>query len=184
MKKSVILICIVLVASLAVEAGSIIGLSVSGNYLVPSDQDYKDIYGNGMVYPELKMEFNLFKGLSVWLGYGFLTADGVLPVVEYDADSSQHHLSLGAGYTLKFLKYLGFRVQLGSFNVYYIEKASDLKETGMAFGYRADLSLMFFAGKKFFVGLTGGYLNANKSIHDRTVKFGGLKGGLEIGLYL
>jgi len=182
MKKNVLVVIMVLILCSTVKAGNVFGISVIGSYLSPSDKDYKTIYGNGMIYPELKMEFTVFKGFLVWLGYGFLTADGTIPVLEYEAKSNQHHLSLGVGYTMKFLNFMGVKIQLGSFNVYYIEKTTDIEETGMAFGYRLDLGLMFFLGKQVFLGLSGGYMNAGKSLYGRTVKFGGFKGGLEIGI--
>lgn len=182
MKKTIIVPVLILILCSTVQAGNMFGISVIGNYLSPSDDDYTTIYGKGMIYPELKIEFTVFKGLSVWLGYGFLTADGIIPTLEYEAKSNQHHLSFGAGYTIKFLHFMGAKFQLGSFNVYYIEKTTDIEETGLAFGYRADLGLIFYLGNHVFIGLTGGYLNAGKSLYGRTVKFGGFKGGLEFGI--
>jgi hypothetical protein len=181
-KKNVLAVSIILILFSTVQAGNSFGFSIIGNYLIPSDGDYKTIYGEGMIYPELKFEFTVFKGLSIWLGYGYLTANGVIPILEYDAKSNQHHLSLGAGYTLRFFDFMGAKIQLGSFNVYYIEKTTDIEETGLAFGYRADLALMFNLGDHFFLGLSGGYMHAGKSLYGRTVKFGGFKGGLEFGI--
>lgn len=182
MKNKIAILIMVLTLCSTVQAGNSFAISAIGSYLSPSDGDYKTIYGNGMIYPEIKMEFTLFKGFSVWIGYGFLTADGVIPILEYEAKSNQHHLSLGAGYAIKFFNFMGAKIQLGSFNVYYIERTTNIEETGLAFGYRLDLGLMFFLGQRTFVGLSGGYMNAGKSLYDRTVKFGGFKGGLEIGI--
>ncbi len=182
MKKSLIGLVMVLILFSTARSGNTFGISVIGNYMVPSDADYKTIYGEGMIYPELKIEFNVFKGFSLWLGYGYLTADGIIPILEDEAKSNQHHLSVGAGYTLKFFNFMGLKIQLASFNVYYSEKSVDIEETGMAFGYRADLGLMFYMGNHFFMGLSGGYMNASKTLYGRSVKFGGFKGGLEIGI--
>ncbi|MCK4942683.1 MAG: hypothetical protein KAS65_03855, partial [Candidatus Aminicenantes bacterium] len=121
MKKSLIGLVMVLVLCSTARGGNTFGISVIGNYMVPSDADYKTIYGEGMIYPELKIEFNVFKGFSLWLGYGYLTPDGIIPILEDEAKSNQHHLSVGVGYVLKFFNFMGLKIQLGSFNVYYSE---------------------------------------------------------------
>ena len=182
MRKTILLLVLMFCFFSLGHAGKLFHISITGNYMMPSDEGYKTIYGDSMIYPELETGVKLYQGLFIWLGYGYLNAKGTLPVIEDDATSSQHHLSAGAGYRIKITRFMELKLKLGSFNVYYIEKTLGDEEIGAAFGYRVDIGYSFYIGQRFFIGLSGGYIQAKKTINSNSVSFGGAKAGIEIGI--
>ena len=182
MKKVGLLSILILFSSLFLVSRSHFHVALSGNYWIPLDDDYQTIYGESMVYPELKLGMNIYHGLYIWLDYGYLKAEGTIPVVDEPASSDQHHVSAGAGYEFSITKFLTFRIEAGSYNVYYMEKTQFSEETGIAFGFRGNAGLFFYLKKNIFLGLSAGYLRAAKTVNSNSVTFGGMMTGLAIGL--
>ena len=50
-KKGVIIFILLLIPSIIAFAGETFMVFFTGNYLIPSDSSYKNIYGSGIVYP-------------------------------------------------------------------------------------------------------------------------------------
>ena len=63
-----------------------------------ADSGFKNLYGATQVSPEHKLGYHLYRNFYFWLGGGFISATGVIPVVEDEAKASQTFLSLGAGW--------------------------------------------------------------------------------------
>lgn len=181
MKKTLLMAVVLVVLVLPVRSGERFSLSITGSYYAPSDDGYRTIYGKGMMVPELKAGIKLYRGLYAWLSYGHLRSEGTLPVIGDAATSTQHLVSAGAGYRWVLSGFLELGLQLGSFNVIYSEETPGDRESGLAYGYRADIHCVVFIGDHLFMGVSGGYLRAAKSVDSTTVTFGGFRGGLEIG---
>lgn len=184
MKKIILIHMLFIFFSVAMYPEARFHLSLSGNYWIPVDDDYQTIFGKSMIYPELKLGVKIYKRLYLWLGYGYLAADGTIPILDEPASSSQHHVSLGAGCEIPIVRWLIFRIEAGSHNAFFREKSQSSEETGTAFGYRGDAGLFFSIGKNFFLGLTAGYLSAAKTVNANSVNFGGLMTGLALGFRL
>jgi hypothetical protein len=182
MKKITLILILFMIPWLFLSAGSRFHISLSGNYWMPSDDDYQTIYGKWMIYPELKLGINIYRGFYAWLGYGYLTTDGTIPIVDEPASSNQHHVSAGLGYEIRITGFMKFRIEAGSYNVYYIEKTQFIEEKGLAFGYRGDAGMFFFINKNFFMGVSAGYLHAVKTVNSNSVTFGSLMTGLTLGI--
>jgi hypothetical protein len=164
-----------------IQAGEAFHIAVTGNYFSPSDEDYRSIYGEAKVVPELEAGIAVFRGLYGWISYGYLGAEGTLPVVEDAATSTHHQISAGAGYRVVILGFMELGIRLGSFNVIYSEKTQGDEKSGLAFGYRGDFHWVLYAGRRFFLGISGGYLRAAKTLQSNSVVFGGFRGGLVMG---
>ena len=181
MKRITIIFLITFLTSVSVFSKESVWVSVTGNYLMSSDSGFKDIYGNGHIYPEIKAGIKIFKSFYFWAGYGFLSASGqTLEYMEEEASTTQQFLSAGVGY--KIPGKLGIKVETGLFNVHWKEEAMDEENSGSAIGFRFDSSILFGIGKSFFFEITAGYLHASDSVDDISIKLGGFKGGIGIGI--
>lgn len=149
---------------------------------MPSDKDYKEIYGKSVFYPEFKAGIKTFGDFYIWAGYGFLSESGTTRVLEMEAKSKQHYISFGIGYIRNIIKEIGFKVEIGGFNVSYKEEAMDEEITDSAFGFRADGGIIFNLSKYVFIETSAGYLTASDTIEDKSIKLGGFKAGISIGL--
>lgn len=185
MKKYVSILLMVLILAVTVHADKKFTITLSGNYLVPSDENYKEIYSEGKFFPEVKAGFKVFKDIYIWTGYGYLTAKGTtVSTLALDAESSQHFLSFGAGYIKNISKPVGIKIELGGFSVKYEEDSMDTNVSGSVLGFRIEGGLVFNISKTIFTELTLGYLNASDTVEESTIKFGGFKTGIGLGIKL
>jgi len=163
-------------------AGERFIFSVSGNYLLPSDKTFKDIYGKGLFYPELKAGFKVFKRLYLWVGYGFFSVNGTTLVLGREAKSDQKFLSGGAGYILHITKKFDYKIELGLFQASYKEESMGEELSDSAIGLRIDGGVIFNLGRIFYVEISLGYLEASDTIKNFKVKLGGFRTGIGLGL--
>lgn len=181
--KKLILVLLIVFLSVSIHAGNRFMVTVSGNYLVPADGNYKDIYGDGEFFPEIKTGFKIFRDLYVWAGYGYLIAKGTTTsTLSLDAESSQHFISFGTGYIKKVSRVLGLKFELGGFSVNYKEETMGEKVTGSTLGFRSEGGVTFDIGGSVFTEITAGYLKASDTVDGLTIKFGGFKTGIGLGI--
>jgi hypothetical protein len=154
----------------------------TSNYLIPADKDFKDIYGKGLFYPEIKAGVKVFEGFYVWAGYGFLLAKGTTTLLAEEAESNQNYFSGGFGYEGRISDRVGYRVETGTFYVNYREEAMGLEVSGSAIGYRIDGGLNMDVLKNVYIEISGGYLAASDSIEGISIKLGGFKTGVGFGV--
>jgi len=183
MKKTLTILFILTIASTGwALAGENFQLRFTGNYLVPADSGYKDIYGKSMFYPEFKAGYAFSSNFYLWAGYGFLNRTGETPVLKLEAKSSQSFISLGLGYLGAFSDAFGYFAELGLANASYKEEAMGVEESGSVLGFRADLGLTYAVASPLFISLEAGYISTSKKVNSVTIKPGGLKLGLGLGL--
>lgn len=181
MKKTLTILFILIVSAGWVLAGDNFQLRFTGNYLVPADSGYKDIYGKSMFYPEFKAGYAFSSNFYLWAGYGFLNRTGETPVLKLEAKSSQSFLSLGLGYGGVFSDALGYFAELGLANASYKEEAMGVEESGSVLGFRADVGLTYRVASPLFISLEAGYISTSKKVNSVTIKPGGLKAGVGLG---
>ena len=182
MKKTLIMLFILGIISGALQAGQKFSASITGGILFPGDSGYKDVYGKSAFFPELKAGYALSDRFYLWAGYGFLGKKGETPVLKLEAKSSQHFLSLGAGYRGKLTAQLGYEADLGLMIVAYKEEAMETSASGTAFGFRADAGLTYALTGPVFAVAELGYLYSSDKVEGETVKPGGFKAGLGLGV--
>ena len=76
-------------------------LALDLSYMAHRDSTYKDIYGSGSVFPELKAAIRLFSGLQVTGGYGYFKEKGTIEGLEGEdaaAETLQNYYSAGLEY--------------------------------------------------------------------------------------
>jgi hypothetical protein len=182
MKKILTLLFVLSVMCGGLQAGEKFSATIYGSLLIPGDSGYKDVYGKSLFLPELKAGYALFDNFFVWAGYGFLYKKGETPVLKLEAKSSQHFVSLGAGYCGVLSDKLGFEADLGLLMVSYREEAMGTSASGTAFGFRADAGLTYALFGPVFAVAELGYLYSSDKIEGETVKPGGFKAGLGLGV--
>jgi len=181
MKKIIFVSLLIGILSVCGFSGDKFMISFTGNYLNSADEGYKEIYGNGMFYPELNMGYRVYKNFYLWAGYGFLSKNGTTPVLKLETKSKQNYISFGAGYNGDFSNKFGYIVKLGVFNVNYKEKAMEEEVKDSAIGFRIDVGIIFNINKNIFTNLNIGYLYASDTIKKESIKIGGLKTGIGVG---
>ena len=184
MKKMVILCMIMLFLGVSVFSQRSTLLSATGKFLFPSDKNYKDIYGNNVLYPEFKAEFSVYGNLYAWGGYGFLSATGETPILKEETKSTQHFISFGLAYINIVPKSLGFKIGAGGIYVKYKEEALGEVLKDSAFGFCVEGGLFYFIGDTFFIQAVVGYISASDKPTDEKIKLGGFNAGIGVGISL
>ena len=155
---------------------------LSASYFGYSDSRHKEVYSSGNIYPEIKVGFKAYRDFYLWGSYGFLTADGVTPVLEEATKINYHHMSIGGGYSGNFSERFDYLVELGLLYVKYREKAMGEELSGSSVGFRLDGCLILNINKVLFTVVTLGYLFAKDEVEDITLKLGGIKAGIGFGI--
>ena len=182
MKRSFYGIVIAVFLLAGITLGENVFITGTSNYLIPADKDFKDIYGQGLFYPEIKAGVKVFEGFYIWAGYGFLLAKGTTNLLAEEAESNQSYISGGFGYEGRISDRVRYKVETGTFYVNYREEAMGLKVSGSTIGYRIDGGLDIDVLKNVFLEIGGGYLAASDSIEGISIKLGGFKAGVGFGV--
>jgi len=163
-------------------AGDGFQVRVCGSVLVPADSGYKDVYGQNAFLPEIKTGMSLSGPFYLWAGYGLVSKKGETLVLKYEAKSTQHFISAGAGYKGTLSEKLEWLAEAGLLVVSYKEEAMEVTVTGSALGFLAGAGLVYRLGERFFVAAEAGYLLASDEVEGKTIKLGGLRAGLGLGI--
>lgn len=165
-------------------------ISVTGNYMVPLEKNFEEIYGSGIFDPEIKAAFKFYRPFYLWGGYGFLSKSGESIVFEEPTKWKENFLSLGIGYNGNLSIKFGYKAEVGLFYVMYTEEMSHMEEgefvekftnSGKAVGVRIDGAGIFKISDRLFTEISIGYLFASDTVDEISIKLGGLKGGVGIG---
>lgn len=163
-------------------AGDRLTVVVSGNYLAPWDKDFKDFYGKGHLYPEVKAGFKIFRRLYLWAGYGLFSVKGETAVLNLEAKSTQNFLSGGVGYLFNLGPKIDYKGEAGVVRVGYKEEAMGEEASDSALGFRLDNALVYHLSRTFSVEISVGFLTASDTLNDLPVKLGGFKTGIGLGV--
>jgi hypothetical protein len=152
--------------------------SVAGNYLIPSDSGYKDIYGNSVFYPELKTGYSVYKGFYIFAAYGFFTKKGKTLAFDQSAESIQHFLSFGIGHAGTISDRVEYKAEFGLLHASYREESMGEKVTGSSLGFCVEAGILYRIHSVLFGKISIGYLRASDSIEDVAIELGGFKTGI------
>lgn len=147
-----------------------------------ADSGFKNLYGATQVSPELKLGFHLYRNFYFWLGGGFISAAGVIPVVEDEAKASQTFLSLGAGWETRRWGRLQGDLGAALLMAGLQEKAMGSTVSKWAPGFDVRAGLNYFVKENIFLGLSLGYAGAWVDIGEKDIVLGGLRAGVLLGL--
>lgn len=182
MKKTVILSMLLALAIALPAQGDRFFASIGASAFAPADARFKDLYGDVQASPEFKLGYNLYRNFYFWLGGSFVSATGIIPVLEAEAKASQMFLSLGAGWETRrwgrLQADLCAALLLGGLH----ENAMDETVSKWAPGFDVRAGLRYFLKKKIYLGLTLGYAGAWAEINALDIVIGGVRIGGSLGL--
>lgn len=180
MRKIISTIFIICFISTILFSANDFFVSFTGNYMIPSDSVYRNVYGSGEFYPEFKAGVRAFNNVYAWAGYGFLSAKGqTYPKLKLDAEASKKFLSAGLAYRGKGK--ITFGIEAGFFSVNWEEKTMSRLNKGAAIGFRIGGGVIYNWSPTFFTEISSAYLFASDKIEDVKFKIGGFTAGVGAG---
>ncbi len=159
-------------------------VTVTGSYMRPSADGFQEIYGSGLLSPEITAGYKFPGDFYVWGGYGFFYKNGISPDLGETSTWRGTFLSGGVGYNdnKNRAKKFEWRVEVGVSYFTFSEEAFGLEFSGSAVGFRVGGAGIFKVTDFLFTEVSVGYLRGTDSINDVTIDLGGFKTGIGIGL--
>lgn len=161
-------------------------VGVTLNYAVPADETFRQIYGSGVLQPELSLSLRLLRrGLQLRVGAAALRASGTLAPPLADAvEAWQLFLSLAPEWQFRLSPRLALAVHGGVLLVSYREEAFAATTRGAAVGFDAGASLFLAVGRRLSACLALGFARAGDRVNDLDVRLGGLRAGVGLAARL
>lgn len=190
MRRSLIVpVLLILTASAAAE--SRLFLSAGAGFLRPGDSAYRSVYGGQTVFPEFSASGRVVAGLCLTAGYGQFSRTGTTPELGLTAHATQSYFTYGLSYLLRLSPTICLRAGGGLASLRFREEALDMEVRGRHSGVMAEGGVwMVPEDERVFMGLTVGYLSgrvAGQDLQpalDRSIRLGGLKVAVSIGIQL
>jgi len=175
MKKMITGAIIAVLSSVAALAS----FGVKGIYFSPSDKDFKDIYGGGMMYGG-EFSFRIAKSLDLWIGGSYFSKKGNLT---YTRDETNLTLiPLGGGLRYRFMSGRKISPYVAAGPEYFLYKESnvlgDVNSGGIGFIGKAGV-LIGLAGS-FGLEVHAGYSWCKFKPADFEINVGGVEFGAGI----
>lgn len=181
MKKAFILLATLISLSGWAIAGDGV-IELKGSYFTPSDKDFKDIYGSGLMYGT-ELTFGVWKNLDIWIGISYFSKSGQLTLTEEETSFKMTPISGGVKYrlstgTVKFYGGLGLS--------YFTSKESnvigDVTKNGL--GYIVKVGSYVKVISRLVIDLYIDYSYCKIKPPDFGVNIGGIAAGIGLGYEL
>ncbi|MCX6554662.1 MAG: outer membrane beta-barrel protein [Candidatus Aminicenantes bacterium] len=156
-------------------------VTANGSLFFSSAASYRQIYGQAVFMPEIKITRLVYRNISVWGGFGWIAKKGLIEEVNEPAQIRQTMLSIGAGSVYRLNGKLQLRAEAGlTFNSF---KEEALEETlkGSGLGWKIGANLDYFVWKKVFATLSASFSQAGDEVETGKVKLGGFLLGVGLG---
>jgi len=181
-KKTITAFLIIMLSVLSLSAQERFLVNVSGSLLLPSDGFFQETYGKTAVLPELRAGFMIKRNLYLLAGYGYLSRSAELAEFAGAVKSRQHFAFAGFGFYPPVTKHIDYSAEMGLFHLSYMDSSEDPEVDLSAFGLGFDLGFIFNFDSPLYVESTVGYLTAAKDIDTRSLKMGGTRFRLSLGI--
>lgn len=186
MKKAFFPILLLAASLLLPGANDKFSASAGAALLAPGDAGFKELYGEALLSPEIKLTYDLMPHFYLWLAASAVSASGSLPVLEDETKATQTFLSLGAGWETRRMGRLQADVAAALLLAGSREQAMGATNSKWAPGFDVRAGLRYFLGRKFFAGLTLGYAGAWTTVEtgarEKDIILGGLRLGGSLGI--
>lgn len=187
MKKAFFVSFIVVFFMTSGLAAQDFSVAITGNILFPADKDYKKVYGDTVFFPEIKAGYQIASNISIWAGFGLLSATGTTyDELQQPAKSTKNFLSLGLGYGTDPTRKIGFKIEAGVVYIKYKEEALELVIEDSAIGFRGNVGIVFNVSSTFFLEACVGYIHATDEVEvegvTESLKLGGFTAGAGMGI--
>ncbi len=178
--KKILFVPLVLLSFHTAFAQNPVLISVGANAMLPSDTDYRDIYGRYSFYPDFTLGLRLYRSFYLLGSFGLLAKKGTTPNLGLLAQSQQQFLTANIGYFGRISGSFSWKASWGPALIFYKEEALETSIKGNQIGFDAELGLFLDReDSHLFIGLTAGYLSAKDE--ELGIKLGGPKVGLCVG---
>ncbi|GEM_PF-3896016 len=157
-------------------------VSVVANAFRSDSREYRQLYGQAVLMPQLKLTCLVYGNFSIWAGFGMVSRQGYIGEVGETAQIDQTLLSLGAGYVQKLSGKLRLRGELGLVRISFKEKALEVVQRGSGVGPKLEVDLEYFVSKRVLVTLAAAYCRARDEMDIGKVELGGAQAGAGVGL--
>lgn len=154
---------------------------VSGNYLLPSESRFRDIYGSGPIYPSITVGYKFNPYLYIYGGYSYFSKNGKSLVLEKPSKWKQSYLALGVGYYKNISIRFAWRASIGAMIVRFSEEAFGDKVTANAMGVWLEANGIYKIGQCLFTEISLAYLYAPDTVEEIPIELGGIKIGIGLG---
>lgn len=202
MKKTVILILLILLTSVFISAENF-RFTLYGNYFAVADASYKKEYGAKKYFPEVKLSLRIKGNIYLWGSFGYLPASytwddwsnkGVVdPDVIVKNSSDKMFFAGGLGYWVGYFEPHDFAVkfELGACGTYNLTKMAATKvdteevlrtdkSSEIGYGITGNLGFTYGLLKNVYSELSLGYMYVWDQRTTKILNAGGFR--LSIGL--
>ena len=156
-------------------------ITAGGNFFSNSQTEYRQIYGQLVFMPEIKITGLVYRNFTAWGSFGLISKNGFIEEVDEKAHIRQILLSFGVGYAQKLSAVLRLRGEFGLISIAFKEEAMEETVKGSGVGWKIGADLDYFIGKKMFVTLTTAYSMASDEAQTGKIKLGGFQAGAGLG---
>jgi len=178
-KKTIVLIALLILAAGFSQAGSVF-FKLQGMYFSPTDDDFKEIYGGGIMYGA-EFAITIWENLDFCLGGSYFTKSGELTFTKEETSLTIVPIFGGLRYRITYGTlniYAGFGVD------YFLFKESnepigDVSEGGI--GLEAKLGAFLKLSKGFLLDFHVNFSYCKIQPADFIINIGGLEGGIGLG---
>ena len=155
-------------------------IQVRGSYFRPTDQFFRDIYGNGTSWGG-ELGFRFTERIGVWAGGDYFSKVGKLIFTEEETKVRIAPLTAGAKYYLslgKLMPYVG--AGLGYFQYKETNSIGTVEKGDIGFLVRA--GFIFKLGAAFFMEIQGAWSTCSVQPLEVKANLGGFSAGIGLGL--
>lgn len=157
-------------------------LSVSAGPFFSSASNYRNVYGDSALLPEIGLAYSPWKAVFLWTDLGFLSQDGCIHEFDEAASVSQFHLALGLGYRILDGRHFRLSGLLGLALLRFNEQALGTENSQSALGCKLGLQADYAVSGAWFVRLAASFRQAKTDNGDLSVKLGGFSLGVGLGI--
>ena len=154
-------------------------VKIFANYFVPSEQSFKNIYGEGMTFGT-EINIKVWKFLDLWVAGNYYTKGGQLPFTKDNTDMTLIPVGLGLKLRLKrgaLNPYIGF----GPVLYIYEEKNSLIRTKGTSAGFVGYGGCYFKIIGRFIVDFSVNYSYCTAKPQRIKAQLGGIQTGIGLG---
>jgi len=177
--RSIVLFCLAIFLVSASAYADEFFVEVKGSYFRPTDQYFKDVYGNGVSYGG-EIGFQASKWISVWAGGDYFTKKGTLTFTEEETELKIFPIYGGIRFRLtqtRISPYLGLGV--GYFQYKETNPIGEIEKGDV--GYIVQAGCLFKTTGGFFFDIKGSYSYCKVKPADLEADLGGFKAGIGLG---
>lgn len=157
-------------------------LQIQGGFLFPSDSEFKRTYGDYLIYPGIKFNIRVINGFYVFISYDFIYDIGITQGIEDDSKTTQHLTAFGINYQGRFNQGFGYYLLGGVAYIFYKEDAMGDRISDSALGFNSEVGLTYNFGRNWQGLIFAGYTWADDEIEGISIKLGGIKAGVGLGI--